>query len=57
MRRLSTMLSICVLVAAVFTACSKPLNNTTAAELLKLGEKYLLEMNYLQHLFFGERFR
>ena len=31
-------------------ACSKPLSNLSAAELLDLGEKYLIEMNYEQAL-------
>jgi tetratricopeptide (TPR) repeat protein len=35
-----------MLIAPMLSACSKPLAKMTSAELLDLGEKYLLEMNY-----------
>jgi tetratricopeptide (TPR) repeat protein len=34
----------------MLAACSKPIQNLSAAELLDLGEKYLLELNYEQAL-------
>ncbi|MDR1210338.1 MAG: tetratricopeptide repeat protein [Clostridiales bacterium] len=36
------------LTALLFAACAKPISAMTAAELLGLGEKYLLEMDYEQ---------
>ncbi|MDR1210340.1 MAG: tetratricopeptide repeat protein [Clostridiales bacterium] len=47
-------ISLALALMAMLTACSKPLNEMTAAELLDLGEKYLLEMNYEQAVvYFG----
>jgi tetratricopeptide (TPR) repeat protein len=37
-----------LLIAATLTSCSKPAQPLTAAELLELGEKYLLELDYEQ---------
>ncbi len=44
-RALTLLITIGVLVTAC-TACSKSLENMSAAELLNSGEKYLLDMNY-----------
>jgi len=41
---------IFAMVLCLFTACAKPVVAPTASELLDLGEKYLLELNYEQAL-------
>lgn len=50
MRRITALLTVMVLLITMLAACAKPLSNLSAAELLDLGEKYLLEMNYEQAL-------
>ena len=49
MKRLVSILLCCVLIITA-TACQKPEVPLTAAELLDLGEKYLLELDYEQAL-------
>jgi tetratricopeptide (TPR) repeat protein len=43
------------LVGVLLLACSKPLEELTVAELLDLGEKYLLKMDYEQTIVYFER--
>lgn len=50
MRRMTALLAAVVLIITMLTGCSKPLAELSAAELLDLGEKYLIEMNYEQAL-------
>jgi len=49
MKRVSKLLTAFALILAI-TACAKPVVAPTATELLDLGEKYLLELNYEQAL-------
>lgn len=46
MKRILAILMTIVVLVIVCTACSKSLEKMSASELLDLGEKYLLEMNY-----------
>ncbi|NLO40692.1 MAG: tetratricopeptide repeat protein, partial [Ruminiclostridium sp.] len=48
MRRICLLLTSILLIMTMLTACSKPIDRLSATELLDLGEKYLLEMNYEQ---------
>jgi tetratricopeptide (TPR) repeat protein len=48
MRKHIELLAIFIIILSVLTACSKSAPSLTAAELLDLGEKYLLELNYEQ---------
>jgi tetratricopeptide (TPR) repeat protein len=48
MNKLKIYLLLTILLASLITACAKPASQLSAAELLDLGEKYLLEMNYEQ---------
>jgi tetratricopeptide (TPR) repeat protein len=48
MNKLKIYLLLTILLASLITACAKPASTLSAAELLDLGEKYLLEMNYEQ---------
>ncbi|CDX04949.1 Prokaryotic membrane lipoprotein lipid attachment site profile [Desulfitobacterium hafniense] len=48
MRRVTALLTVALLIITLLSACSKPSDKLSAAELLDLGEKYLLEMNYEQ---------
>ena len=50
MKRITTIILCAVISIALITACSKPQQPLSAAELLDLGEKYLLELNYEQAL-------
>ena len=50
MRRIFTILITFSLIIAGLTACTKPAQPLTPTELLDLGEKYLLELNYEQAL-------
>jgi tetratricopeptide (TPR) repeat protein len=43
-----TIFATIALITALFAGCAKPIEKMTAAELLDLGEKFLLEMNYEQ---------
>ena len=49
-RRILSFLIICILGLSLLGSCAKPERQFAAAELLDLGEKYLLEMNYEQAL-------
>ncbi len=53
-RILSLLITIVVLVTA-FTACSQSIEKMSAAELLDIGEKYLLEMNYEKAVVYFDR--
>ena len=46
MKRILTIFLCLAVVATMFTSCAIPTKSLTAAELLDLGEKYLLEMDY-----------
>jgi tetratricopeptide (TPR) repeat protein len=48
MKRIGSIIIIVAIALGVFAACSNTAQPTTAAELLNLGEKYLLEMEYEQ---------
>jgi tetratricopeptide (TPR) repeat protein len=48
MKKTFLMLLIFLLIWIMLASCSKPLEKMSAAELLDLGEKYLLEMDYEQ---------
>jgi hypothetical protein len=48
MNKLKIYLLLTILLVSLITACAKPASQLSAAELLDLGEKYLLEMNYEQ---------
>ena len=50
MRRIIALLTTSVLLVSVLAACSKPLSTLSATELLEIGEKYLLELDYEQAL-------
>jgi tetratricopeptide (TPR) repeat protein len=50
MKKFLLVLTAVVLLLLMFVSCSKPEQPLTAAELLNLGEKYLLELNYEQAL-------
>ena len=50
MRRLAILFITFSLIITGLTACTKPTHPPTATELLALGEKYLLELNYEQAL-------
>jgi tetratricopeptide (TPR) repeat protein len=49
-KQLASWMMVIVLVLSVVTACAKAAPPLSAAELLDLGEKYLLELNYEQAL-------
>ncbi|CDX04954.1 Prokaryotic membrane lipoprotein lipid attachment site profile [Desulfitobacterium hafniense] len=46
--RITSLLIVIALLLPILTSCSKPAETLSAAELLDLGEKYLLELNYEQ---------
>lgn len=46
--RMVSLLMAIALLLPILTSCSKPTGTLSAAELLELGEKYLLELNYEQ---------
>lgn len=48
MKKIQSFITIFILVLTVCTACQKPLVKVSADELLNLGEKYLLELDYEQ---------
>ncbi|MDR1210334.1 MAG: tetratricopeptide repeat protein [Clostridiales bacterium] len=48
MKRVASKLTILALALTIFAACAAPARELTAAELLDLGEKYLLELDYEQ---------
>ncbi|CDX04953.1 Prokaryotic membrane lipoprotein lipid attachment site profile [Desulfitobacterium hafniense] len=48
MNRMVSLLMAIALLLPILTSCSKPTGTLSAAELLDLGEKYLLELNYEQ---------
>ena len=50
MRRITALLTVFVLIITMFAACKKAETPPTATELLELGEKYLLELDYEQAL-------
>ena len=50
MKHIASILLCTILSISLLSACSKPVQPLTAAELLDLGEKYLLELNYEQAL-------
>ena len=50
MRRISALLAIVFVVATLLSSCAKKERSLTTGELLDLGEKYLLELNYEQAL-------
>jgi len=50
MRRIITILTLFSLIITALTSCAKPEQALTSTELLDLGEKYLLELNYEQAL-------
>ena len=55
MRRISALFTTIVLLVLLLAACSKPLNNLSAEDMLNLGEKYLLEMDYEQAAVYFEQ--
>lgn len=50
MRRIAALLTVIVLLMTMSVACTKPLSTLSATELIDLGEKYLLELDYEQAL-------
>ncbi|MDR1210335.1 MAG: tetratricopeptide repeat protein [Clostridiales bacterium] len=48
MKRVAVKFATLALALTIFAACAAPARELTAAELLDLGEKYLLELNYEQ---------
>ena len=44
-----------ILLLALLASCSKPLEKLSAAELLDLGEKFLLEQDYKQAAVYFEK--
>ena len=50
MKRITLIVLCAVIFVPLFSACTKPELPLTVAELLDLGEKYLLELNYEQAL-------
>lgn len=48
MKRKVALITIIVILLTMLTACAKPEKQLSVTELLDLGEKYLLEMNYEQ---------
>ena len=55
MRRRIAVLIAVLLFIVMLAACSKSFDKLTVAELLDIGEKYLLEMNYEQAIVYFER--
>jgi tetratricopeptide (TPR) repeat protein len=55
MKRAITLITALILFAAPLASCSKPLTKMTASELLDLGEKYLLDMDYEQAVVYFNR--
>jgi tetratricopeptide (TPR) repeat protein len=55
MKRALSFFTIIVLVISLLAACSKPFEKLSSTELLDLGEKYLLEMNYEQAVVYFAR--
>lgn len=55
MRRLSALIASLLLLLTLFSSCTKPVANLSAAELLDLGDKYLLDMKYEQAIVYFDR--
>jgi tetratricopeptide (TPR) repeat protein len=55
MKRATTLIIALLLIAAPLASCSKPEQPLTAAELLDLGERYLLELDYEQAIVYFEQ--
>jgi tetratricopeptide (TPR) repeat protein len=55
MKRAITLITALLLIAAPLASCSKPLTKMSASELLDLGEKYLLDMDYEQAIVYFEQ--
>ena len=55
MKRILSLLITIAFFVAVCTACSKSIEKMSAAELLDIGEKYLLEMNYEKAVVYFDR--
>ena len=49
-KKLTLILLIIILTFSILTSCARPVIPLTAAELLDLGERYLLELNFRQAL-------